>query len=97
MAANILAIASFFIESIKKPRLREICEETIDKSTPWGYFDGSAQGNPTYCGAGGVLNILEDQYVLMKWGLGRGTNNRVELSALYKLLIYGKEKGIQKL
>ena len=45
--------------------------EVIDKTFPWGYFDGSASRDPKICGAGGVLFISEDHFLLSKlvWAL----------------------------
>ena len=52
VASNILAIASFFSLDQKPPRVRDIRQKTMDKSFPWGYYDGAAQGDHIYCGAG---------------------------------------------
>ena len=57
VASNILAIAAHFSTEQKQPRVREIRQETIDKSFPWGYFDRAAQGEPICCGAGAVLYL----------------------------------------
>ena len=35
--------------------IKNVVEEVIDKSFSWGYFDGSAAGEPKVCGAGGKL------------------------------------------
>ena len=40
--------------------IRLVVEEIIDKSSPWGYFDGSAVGVPHICGAGGLLYISNE-------------------------------------
>ena len=40
--------------------IREVVADVIDKTYPWGYFDGSASGDPKICGAGGVLFISDD-------------------------------------
>ena len=65
--------------------IRIITEEVIDKTKPWGFFDGSASGNPQVCGVGGILFLKDDHYFTFKVGLGVGTNNLAELFAL-KLL-----------
>ena len=59
---------------------------SIDKTYPWGYFDGSAAGEPKVCGPGGVLYFSDVHYFTFKAGLGTGTNNSVELCALKLLL-----------
>ena len=63
-----------------------ITEEIIDKSNPWGFFDGSTADDPHLCGAEGILFIKDDHYFSFKVGLGIGTNNLVELCALKLLL-----------
>ena len=68
-------------------KIRIITEEVIDKSKPWGFFDGSASGKPQVCGAGGILYLKDDHYITFKDGLEFGSNNFAELSAV-KLLIY---------
>ena len=35
--------------------IRTILVEVIDKTYAWGFFDGSAVGDPVFCGAGGML------------------------------------------
>lgn len=97
VASNILAIASHFTIVQKPPQVREIQQEPIDKSFPWGYFDKDAQGDPICCGAGVVLFLIEDHFYRLKWGLGVGTNNKVELASLYMLLIFAHEKGLPRL
>lgn len=68
VASNILAIANHFTTEPKPPRTREPRQEHIDKTVPWGYFDGAAQGEPTVCGAGVVLYLTEDHFFRLKWG-----------------------------
>ena len=97
MAANSVAIANHFLTTQKPPRNRVPVQEIIDKTFPWGYFDGVAQGDPTVCGAGVVLFLEEGYYFQARWGLGEGTNNKAELLALYMLLLLAHEKGVQKL
>lgn len=94
IASNILAIANLFTLVQKPPRTRNPGQEVIDKTVPWGYFDGAAQGEPTVCGVGVVLHLNEDHFFRLKWGLGEGTNNRAELLALYMLLIFAHEKEV---
>ena len=65
--------------------IRNILVEVIDKSYAWGFFDGSAAGDPIACGARGMLFLSDVHYFSFKAGLGGGTNNFVELCAL-KLL-----------
>jgi ribonuclease HI len=59
VAANSVAIANHFLTIQKPPHTRILFQEVIDKSYPWGYFDGAAQGDPTMCGAGALLFLEE--------------------------------------
>ena len=95
VASNILSIANHFTLEPKPPWTKELQQEHIDKTVPLGYFDKVAQGEPTVCGAGAVLYLTKDHFFQLKWGLGEGTNNKVELLALYMLLIFAHEKEIQ--
>ena len=70
----------------KTIRIRQVVVEVVDKTLPWGYFDGSTSGDPKICGAGGVLFISEDHSFTFKAGLGFGTNNFAELIGLKLLL-----------
>jgi hypothetical protein len=36
---------------------RQVTELNIDKSIPWGSFDGTSKGNPGACGAGGAIHV----------------------------------------
>ena len=63
----------------------------------WGYFDGSAIGNPQLCGAGGILFLKVDHFITFKAGLGVGTNNLAELYALKLLLILALDKKISNI
>ena len=39
--------------------IRTIFVEVIDKTHAWGFFDGSAVGDPISCGAGGMLFLSD--------------------------------------
>ena len=41
--------------------------------------------------------MTEDHSYRLKWGLGTRTNNKLELLALYMLLIFAHEKGLRRL
>ena len=75
-------------------KIRIISEEVIDRTKFWGFFDGSASGNPKVCGAGGILFLKNDHYITFKAGLGVGSNNFAELSALKLLIILALNKQI---
>ena len=75
-------------------KIRTIAIEIIDKSYPWGYFDGFDAGE--LCGAGGMIFFFDEHYVSFKSGLGSGTNNFVEICALKLLLSLARDKHIVK-
>ena len=45
---------------------RNILIEVIDKSYAWGFFDGSAVGDPIACGAGGMLFLSNAHHFSFK-------------------------------
>jgi ribonuclease HI len=75
------------------PAIRASQPELIDPSVPWDFFDGASQ-NLLCGGGGGVLHISESHSFKIKMGLGKGTNNYVELMALLLLLKFSIEQGI---
>ena len=78
-------------------KIRPVFVESIDKSYPWGYFDGSAAGEPKNCGAGGLLYISDEHYFSFKVGLWVGTNNSAKLCALELLLTLDRKNNIAKI
>ena len=97
VAADSVAVSNHFLEAPSPSHVRLAPRESIDKSFPWGFLDGAAQGDPSLCGVGAVLYLEEGHFFRARWGLGEGTNNKVELMALYMLLLLAFEKGIQNL
>jgi len=69
----------------------------LDYSIPWGYFDGANQGHPLSIGVGVVLFLNHNHYINIMYALGGGSNNKVELIALWTLLETTKKKDIKKL
>ena len=76
-------------------KIRIISKEVIDRNKSWGFFYGSALGNPKVCGAGGILFLKADHYITFKVGLGLGTNNYAELFYLKLLIILALKKQIK--
>lgn len=66
-----------------KPQSRE---ETIRAGVPWAYFDGASQINSA--GAGIIIHLNESHSLMASVGLGIGSNNYAELSALKLLLCW---------
>ena len=85
------------LQSISVASIRSIFVEDIDKTYAWGYFDGSAAGDPMICGAGGIVFISYIHYVTFKAGLGLGTNNYAELCALKLLLRLTRKHNLHKI
>ena len=78
-------------------KTRPVFVETIDKSYPWGVFDGSSAKDASACGARGILYFLDKLFFSFKAGLGAGTNNIAELCALKLLLTLAKMKDYAKI
>lgn len=74
---------------------RIITPESIDKSFPWNYFDGSTQ--QIGCGGGVTLHMNELHFYKLKIRLGKGTNNYVELSCLKSILTFSLTKVCKRL
>jgi hypothetical protein len=64
----------------------------IDKSKSRGFVNGAIQGNPTPCGAGGVLYFSYHIFFSVKLGIGIGMNSWVGMHALLNLLKNAIEK-----
>ena len=77
--------------------IRSVIVEDIDKSYPWGYFDGSFADDPKICGAGGMIYFSDEHFFSFKDGLGIGSNNFAEICALNLLLTLAREKNIVKI
>lgn len=61
-------------------------EFQVDKSVPWGHFDGACQGQNRVIGLGFTFFLYESRYFLFKANLGSETNNIGELIALFYML-----------
>jgi ribonuclease HI len=76
---------------------RLIVEKGVDRSNAWAYFDWDSKKNSQMSGARGILHFRESHILKFKAGLGRGTNNYVELMALKLILCLASERGVQKI
>ena len=92
-----LALISSYPLETATLKVRIITDEVINRSKPWGFFDGSASGNPQVCGAGGVYFLNDNHYFMFKAGLGEGTNNFTELYALKLLLTLALDKQVSSI
>jgi len=93
-STSLLAIYNLLPEDLDVKPLWVITPEIIDTNIPWGYFDGSAQENDY--GGGEILHIDNIVNYRIKFGIGRTTNNFVELSSL-KHLLFARELNYQKI
>lgn len=97
VAIKVAAVANHFLVGATPSCARLTPLLTVDKSYPWGFVDGAAQGDPSLCGVGAVLYLEEGHSLRARWSLGEGTNNKAELVALYMLLLLATENGIRSL
>ena len=92
-----LGLLRSFLQDNTIVKIRSVFVEYIDKSYPWGYFDGSSADDPKICGAGGMIYISNEHFFSFKVGLGIGSNNFAEICALKLLLTLARERNIVKL
>jgi len=90
-----LVVFSSFAPSEGRKKNRTIREVTIEKSIPWGCFDGASQ-QYTY-GGRGLLYFSDTDYFTLMSGLGNGRNNYVELMSLKLFLAFAIEKDCKKI
>lgn len=94
IASKDVGIIAYFSVSGPSHSRRHVVQELINKEFPWGYFDGAAGGDPVRCGGGVVLFFNDHNFLHIKAGFDRGTNNFVELMALRLLLRKAWEWGV---
>ena len=87
----VCGIANALPKHLRIKKQRDVLALEIDRSTPWGFFDGASQNN--LCGGGAILNLDGNQSFELITGLGEGSNNRAELLSLQLLLFFAAEKG----
>jgi len=95
ISAMAVGMFNAFPEHIRAAKQRRDLEVEIDRSAPWGFFDGAAQNNR--CGGGAILYLSDAHYFVLTSGLGEGSNNYAELMSLKLLLIFALDKGCKKL
>jgi len=81
-----LSIYSIILDAKDKRESRKVAEEQIKEGVPWAYFDVASQENKA--GAGIVINLNNTHTLKASIGLGSGSNNFAELSALKYLLCW---------
>ena len=55
---------------------RLITNPEINKTIPWGVFDGASQGEPPLGGTGGVVYLNEEKKIEITCAHGRASNNK---------------------
>eukprot|EP00253_Pinus_taeda_P027771 PITA_27771 len=91
LSAEFIAIQSSTIylsipESEESSKNSQNREEQIRPNIPWAYFDGASQNNSA--GVGLVIHLNEAHSLSASVGIGPGSNNFAELSALKLLLCW---------
>lgn len=94
-AAKSISILVAYPQKSKKPKVRNLSIVEIDKSRPWGFFDGASQNN--LCGGGALLYLSDDHFFKIAVGLGEGTNNHAEILSLKLLLAFAIEQNITEI
>jgi len=94
-AVKSISILAAFPQKSNAPKTKNLSIVEIDKSRPWGFFDGASQNN--LCGGGALLYLSKDHYFKMAIGLGEGTNNYAEILSLKMLLVFAIEQSVKEL
>lgn len=61
----------------------------------WSCFDGVCQGRHGRCRVGMILHLSHRNYFKLKLDAGLATNTRDELIALWVLLLFANQQGLQ--
>eukprot|EP00253_Pinus_taeda_P031126 PITA_31126 len=78
----------------KKAQNRDI-PLIIKEGSPWAFFDGASQQNRA--GAGICIHLNHDLSLRASVGLGQGSNNYAELSALRLLMCWSLQRSISSI
>ena len=97
VSTQVMGLLPFYKEIPKYKVPRILGDFQVDKTTPWGLFDGPFQGQAMTIGILFSLHISESHYFLFKANMGRGTNNVGEFMALFYQLKIALEKGLSYL
>jgi len=93
IAVKSISISSAFRQKPRPVRTKNLSIIEIEKSRPWGFFDGASQNN--LCGGGAVLFLSDNHYFKIAIGLGEGSNNYAEILSLKLLLAFATEQNIK--
>eukprot|EP00253_Pinus_taeda_P035654 PITA_35654 len=80
-----------------EPKKAQNCDIplNINEASPWGFFDGASQQNRA--GAGICIHLNKEHSIRASVGLGQGSNNYAELSALRLLMCWSLQKNISSI
>ena len=95
VAVKSINILAAYPQKSSIPKTKNLSIVEIDKSRPWGFFDGASQNN--LCGGGALLFLSEDHFFKIAIGLGDGTNNYAEILSLKMLLVFAIEHSVKDL
>jgi len=93
IAVNSVSISSAFRQKPRSIRTKNLSIVEIEKSRPWGFFDGASNNN--LCGGGALLFLTENHYFKISIGLGEGSNNYAEILSLKLLLVFAIEQNVK--
>jgi len=94
-AVKSINIFAAFPHKSRSVKTRNLSIVEIEKSKPWGFFDGASQNN--LCGGGALLYLSDDHFFKIAIGLGEGTNNYAEILSLKMLLVFAIEHNVKEL
>jgi ribonuclease HI len=81
----------------KQNRKKSIVKPDFNILTLWGFFDGASQGHPAEGGAGVVFYLNQTHCFHLKYAVGRESNNKEDIVALWVLLSLANRMGYQRL
>ena len=76
--------------------MRALTTPKLEKRYPWAFFDGASQGEAPIGGVGGVIYLTKIRKISFKLALGKATNSKAELTALWTTLKLAKDKQISR-
>jgi len=92
-AVKSISIFTAFRQKPRSVKTKNLSIIEIDKTRPWGFFDGASQNNR--CGGGAILYLSEDHHFRIAIGLGEGSNNFAEILSLKALLAFALEQNVK--
>eukprot|EP00253_Pinus_taeda_P004333 PITA_04333 len=95
VATNCAAIYSSIPPPESKKAQNRDTPITIKEGSPWAFFDGASQQNRA--GAGICIHLNHEHSLRASVGLGQGSNNYAELSALRLLLCWSLKRNISSI